>query len=86
MGGMSPHESRLLRDGGVFPPVTPDPPPPPGQEEIVVPDVVIRSEEKAKEKGAFRLYWQTQEYNGAARSLYDTITPRSSFIVYRKNL
>ena len=51
MGGMSPHESRLLRDGGVFPPVTPDPPPPPGQEEIVVPDVVIRSEEKAKEKG-----------------------------------
>jgi hypothetical protein len=40
--------------------------------------------EKAKEKGAFRLYWQTQ--NGAARSLYDTITLRSSFIVYRKNI
>lgn len=42
--------------------------------------------EDAKAKGAFRVYWQTQEYNGAARSLYDTLTPRSSFIVYRKEL
>lgn len=40
----------------------------------------------AKAQGAFRVYWQTQEYNGAARSLYDTLTPRSSFIVYRKEL
>lgn len=48
--------------------------------------LILACEEKAKEKGAFRLYWQTQEYNGAARSLYDTIVPRSSFIVYRKNL
>ncbi len=48
--------------------------------------LILACEEKAKEKGAFRLYWQTQEYNAAARSLYDTITPRSSFIVYRKNL
>jgi GNAT superfamily N-acetyltransferase len=40
----------------------------------------------AKAAGAFRVYWQTQEYNGAARSLYDTIVPRSSFIVYRKPL
>jgi GNAT superfamily N-acetyltransferase len=43
-------------------------------------------EAAARDKGAFRLYWNTQEYNGAARSLYDTITPRSSFIVYRKAL
>jgi GNAT superfamily N-acetyltransferase len=42
--------------------------------------------EDAKGSGAFRVYWQTQEYNAAARSLYDTITPRSSFIVYRKEL
>lgn len=42
--------------------------------------------EDAKAAGAFRVYWQTQEYNGAARSLYDTIVPRSSFIVYRKPL
>jgi GNAT superfamily N-acetyltransferase len=48
--------------------------------------LILACEEKAKEKGAFRIYWQTQEYNGAARSLYDTITPRSSFIVYRKNV
>jgi GNAT superfamily N-acetyltransferase len=49
-------------------------------------ELILACEQRAKEKGAFRLYWQTQEYNGAARSLYDTITPRSSFIVYRKNL
>jgi GNAT superfamily N-acetyltransferase len=42
--------------------------------------------EDAKAAGAFRVYWQTQEYNAPARSLYDTITPRSSFIVYRKEL
>jgi GNAT superfamily N-acetyltransferase len=48
--------------------------------------LILACEEKAKAKGAFRLYWQTQEFNGAARSLYDTITPRSSFIVYRKGL
>ena len=43
-------------------------------------------EAAAREKNAFRVYWHTQEYNGAARSLYDTLVPRSSFIVYRKNL
>ena len=49
MGGMSPQESRLLRDGGVFPPVTPDPPRPPGQEEIVVPDLVIRPDAQSEQ-------------------------------------
>lgn len=48
--------------------------------------LILACEEKAKAKGAFGIYWQTQEYNGAARSLYDTIVPRSSFIVYRKGL
>jgi GNAT superfamily N-acetyltransferase len=48
--------------------------------------LILACEEEAKKKGAFRLYWQTQEYNAPARSLYDTITPRSSFIVYRKNI
>lgn len=43
-------------------------------------------EAAARERNAFRLYWHTQEYNGAARSLYDTVVPRSSFIVYRKAL
>jgi GNAT superfamily N-acetyltransferase len=48
--------------------------------------LILACEEQAKQNGAFRIYWQTQEYNAAARSLYDTITPRSSFIVYRKNV
>jgi GNAT superfamily N-acetyltransferase len=48
--------------------------------------LILACEGAAREAGAFRLYWQTQEYNGAARSLYDTIVPRSSFIVYRKPL
>ena len=48
--------------------------------------LILACEDEAKTKGAFRLYWQTQEYNAPARSLYDTITPRSSFIVYRKNI
>jgi GNAT superfamily N-acetyltransferase len=48
--------------------------------------LILACEEEARAKGAFRLYWQTQEYNAPARSLYDTITPRSSFIVYRKNI
>ncbi|CAM3774326.1 GNAT family N-acetyltransferase [Parendozoicomonas haliclonae] len=43
-------------------------------------------EQRARDLGAFRLYWHTQEYNGAARSLYDSIMPPSSFMVYRKNL
>jgi GNAT superfamily N-acetyltransferase len=48
--------------------------------------LILACEEEAKARGAFRLYWQTQEYNAPARSLYDTITPRSSFIVYHKNI
>ncbi len=41
---------------------------------------------RATADGCFRIYWHTQEYNAPARSLYDTLTPRSSFIVYRKPL
>jgi GNAT superfamily N-acetyltransferase len=48
--------------------------------------LILACEEEARRAGAFRLYWQTQEYNAPARSLYDTIVPRSSFIVYRKNI
>ncbi|MGL4242738.1 MAG: GNAT family N-acetyltransferase [Beijerinckiaceae bacterium] len=48
--------------------------------------LILACEAEAAKKGAFRIYWQTQEYNAPARSLYDTITPRSSFIVYRKNI
>lgn len=52
----------------------------------VAKQLILACEEEAKKAGAFRLYWQTQEYNAPARSLYDTIVPRSSFIVYRKNI
>jgi GNAT superfamily N-acetyltransferase len=40
----------------------------------------------AKQRGADRLYWHTQEFNAPARSLYDSMAQRTSFIVYRKEL
>ena len=40
----------------------------------------------ARARGADRLYWHTQEFNGAARSLYDTLAERTSFITYRQGL
>lgn len=48
--------------------------------------LILACKERAHERDACGLYWMTQEYNGAARSLYDTITPRSSFVVYEMNL
>jgi hypothetical protein len=33
--------------------------------------------------GPASVYWLTQEYNGPARSLYDTVAHRTSFVVYR---
>jgi len=42
--------------------------------------------EAARARGASRFYWHTQEFNGAARSLYDTLASRTSFIVYQKEL
>lgn len=38
----------------------------------------------ANERGSDRVYWMTQEYNAPARSLYDKIGKRSSFIVYTR--
>ena len=40
----------------------------------------------AGESGAVRVYWQTQQYNGAARSLYDTVATPTSFVVYEHAL
>jgi GNAT superfamily N-acetyltransferase len=34
------------------------------------------------ERGAGRLYWHTQSYNGRARSLYDLVAHPTSFVVY----
>ena len=40
----------------------------------------------ARAEGCALVYWQTQEFNGAARSLYDTLAARTSFVVYEKGL
>ena len=39
---------------------------------------------EADARGAVRVYWHTQEYNGAARSLYDQVARRTSFIKYER--
>ena len=39
---------------------------------------------RADALGADRVYWHTQEYNGAARSLYDQVAHRTSFVVYER--
>jgi GNAT superfamily N-acetyltransferase len=40
----------------------------------------------AREHGADRVYWHTQQFNGAARSLYDTVGALTSFVVYKHDL
>jgi len=41
---------------------------------------------EARSRGADRVYWHTQQFNGAARSLYDTVGQLTSFIVYEREL
>jgi GNAT superfamily N-acetyltransferase len=38
----------------------------------------------ADDGGAAKVYWLTQEYNAPARSLYDTLGHRTSFVVYER--
>jgi GNAT superfamily N-acetyltransferase len=38
----------------------------------------------ADESEAASVYWHTQEYNAPARSLYDTLARRTSFVVYQR--
>jgi GNAT superfamily N-acetyltransferase len=40
--------------------------------------------EEADRRGARRTYWETQEFNSQARSLYDQVAHRTSFIVYER--
>jgi GNAT superfamily N-acetyltransferase len=42
--------------------------------------------ERARIGGSTRVYWQTQENNATARSLYDKVAELSGFIVYRKQV
>jgi GNAT superfamily N-acetyltransferase len=37
---------------------------------------------EAVARGLARVYWHTQQFNGAARSLYDTVGTLTSFVVY----
>jgi GNAT superfamily N-acetyltransferase len=39
--------------------------------------------DEADRRGSTNVYWHTQEFNGAARSLYDTVAHRT-FIVYER--
>ena len=39
--------------------------------------------ECAKKKGAALVYWQTEEFNGTARRLYERVAKRSPFIRYQ---
>ncbi len=39
---------------------------------------------EADRRGASRTYWETQEFNAPARSLYDQVARRTSFIVYER--
>ncbi len=41
---------------------------------------------KAKAAGSPRVYWQTHESNAVAQVLYNKVSTRSGFIVYRKEL
>jgi GNAT superfamily N-acetyltransferase len=40
----------------------------------------------ARERGVQRLYWHTQQFNGAARSLYDTVGRLTSMVVYERDV
>lgn len=39
---------------------------------------------EAERRGAARVYWETQEFNGPARALYDQVAHRTSFIIYER--
>ena len=41
---------------------------------------------EARARGAKRAYWQTQQFNGAARSLYDTVGQLTSMVEYERSL
>jgi GNAT superfamily N-acetyltransferase len=41
---------------------------------------------EAEAAGAGEVYWHTQQFNAAGRSLYDTVAHNTSFIVYEHEL
>lgn len=49
-------------------------------------DLIEAVAAEAEARGATRLYWHTQAYNGRARSLYDGVAQLSSEVVYHRDL
>ncbi len=47
-------------------------------------ELIEAAYDEADRRGASSTYWQTQQYNGAARSLYDEVAQPTSFVVYRR--
>ena len=47
-------------------------------------ELIEATYDEADRRGATSTYWQTQQYNGAARSLYDQVAHATSFIVYKR--
>ena len=47
-------------------------------------DLIAAVYAEADRRGAATTCWQTQQYNGAARSLYDQVGHVTSFIVYER--
>jgi GNAT superfamily N-acetyltransferase len=47
-------------------------------------DLIEAVYHEADRRGAAHTYWHTQEFNSPARSLYDVVAHRTSFIVYER--
>jgi GNAT superfamily N-acetyltransferase len=47
-------------------------------------ELIIAAYNEADRRGATNTYWHTQQYNGAARSLYDQVAHPTSFLVYER--
>jgi GNAT superfamily N-acetyltransferase len=47
-------------------------------------DLLRAAYAEADRRGASRTYWETQVFNGAARSLYDQVAHPTSFVVYER--
>jgi GNAT superfamily N-acetyltransferase len=47
-------------------------------------ELILATYAEADRRGAAQTYWQTQQFNGAARSLYDQVAHPTSFVVYQR--
>ena len=48
--------------------------------------LIAAAADSARARGAVMLYWQTEEFNGPARRLYERVAKRSPFILYEVDL